>query len=479
MSFIYQKQEIFGNILAKKTLCEGMPKLQYNPSFPSVNNDTNTLNFLSDLLGSLVGIESLKEVVIDSLSHNLEDIELDIKKVLKVALNNIISCDINPSIPDNILHKNYNPNSKGVDLELGKIDFNNIFLMDPTSPSGKLIFSDSESGVNSKDFNSFLFATIQSGQEEGWGSSMLDNNILDIKFNEYGSTNNTLNVKVSEYYSNPANKKKLKDLNNDYIDSIDLLDARELLNKIIDNIFGTISVDQERTRDQLMQEAKINAIIDAILNQEDDIEIDNSYFEFDNDDLTDLELQVDSKLKGEKIVRTSTVYGTSTNINNIADATNPLQDASKNDLPKFLNDAIDKISNDVVSNIPEIDKYTVKLDFIQDIVKNIMRTIGSILLSPKITTILALNFQIIHGQVFENPIDFIVNNKHFMKTVFNGIRETILQIILAKTLKEINELALKSLSETQSEKIKSTKATIASLVGVPFEVTQMMSGILK
>ena len=479
MSIIHQKKEIFGDISAKKTLCGGMPKLQFNPSFPSINNDTNTLNFLSDLLGSLVGLESLKEVVIETLSHKLEDIEVDIKKVLKVALNNIISCDINPSIPDSILHPDHSFTSKGINLEMSKIDFSNIFLMDPESESGRLLFSDVEMGVNSKDFNSFLFSTIQSSQIEGWGSSKLENDILDIKFNEYGVINNTLNVRVSEFYSNPANGKKLKDLNNDYIDSIDLLDGRELLNKIIDNIFGTISVEQKRTKDQLMAEAKLNAIIDSIINQEDDIEIDDSFFKFSNDELTELELGVNNRQKGEKVVRTTTVFGTSTSIDSLTKISDKLNGASKSEFPNFLNDALDSIANDITKNIPEVDKYSVKINFIQDIVKNLMKTIGGILLSPKITTILALNFQIIHGEVFEDPMDFIMKNKYFIKTLFNGIRDTIIQIILTKALKEINELALQSLVELQIEKIKSTKATISSLVGMPFEVTQMISGILK
>lgn len=451
----------------------------FNPSFPSINNETNTLNFLSDLLGSLVGLESLKEVVIDTLSHKLEDIELDIKKLLKVALNNIISCDINPSIPKNILHKNYNPNSLGVDLEVSKVDFGNIFLMDPASESGELLFTDFEGGVNSKDFNSFLYSTIQSGQTEGWGGSVMDNHILDIKFNEYGVKNNTLNIKVSKFYSNPDNGKKLKDLNNDYIDSIDLLNARELLTKIIDNIFGTISVDQNRTKDQLMAEAKLNAIIDKIINQPDDVEIDNSFFEFDNEELVELEFNVDNRHKGEKVVVTSTIFGTSTNLDTLTDISKNLKGANKQDLPQLISEALDKIAEDITSKIPEIDKYSIKIDFIQDVVKNLMRIIGGILLSPKVTTIIALNLQIIHGQTFQDPLDFIIKNKHFIKELFNGIRDTITEIILTKALKEINVLALRSLVETQTEQIKSTKAVMASLTGVPFEITQMMNGIIK
>lgn len=470
MSIINDKKEIFGNIAAIKTLTEGLPKLKLNPSFPSINMDPNTLNFLSDLLSTLVGVESLKDVVIDTLSHNLEGVEQDIKKVLKSELNKIISCDINPSIPTSILHSKYNPSGKGVDLELKKLDFTNLFLMDPHSNSGKLIFNDIDSGVKSTDFNSFLYSTIQDGGTNGWGSSMLENDILDFKFKESGPTNNLLNVRVSEYYSNPANNKKLRDLNNDYIDSIDLFDVSGLLNKIVDNIFGTISTDQKKSKNQLMAEAKLDAIIDGIINQEDDNEIDDSFFKFTNEQLIKFENQVDNQEKGVKVVITSELHETRTNIDTLSEVTKKIRSSDKFELPGIISGALDTISNDITSNIPEIDKYAVKLDFIQDIVKNLMKVIGGILISPKIITILALNFQIIYKEKFDDPIDFILKNKYFIKTIFNGIRDIILEILLTKALKEINVLALLSAADSIKEQINNTKASMMSLLGVPIEV---------
>jgi hypothetical protein len=459
MSVLNQKQAIFSDISARKTLTEGFPKLDITSSFPSISNDLNPLNFLTDLLSTLVGVETLKEVIVETLSHNLEGIEDDIKKLLKKELNRIISCDINPSIPDVLLN-----NSSGVDLEMDKLDFMGLFLMDPYSPSGELLFTNIEDGVHSTDFNSYLYSTIQSEEFQSWGKSTIGENIFDIKFKENGSTNNVINVKVSDYYSDPKNKKKLKDLNNDYIDSIDLFDASELITKIVDNVFGTISTDQNKSKKQLMAEAKLNAIIDDIINQDDDQEIDNSFFEFDNNKLAELELQVENQYKGVKVVNTSSKYEVKTSVDTVRKATKDIKSGDKLEMPGLISGAIDQISNDITKNIPKIDQYAVKLDFIQDIVKNLMKVIGGIILSPKLTTILTLNFKIIFGEVFKDPIDFIMKNKYFIKSIMNGIRDFILKLLLGKNLKEIEELAIKTGKEFAMEQISNTKDMIQSLI---------------
>jgi hypothetical protein len=479
MSVVEQKKDIFGKISAQKVLTGGLPKFQVNPSLPFINNDLNPLNLLNDLLATLSGMESMKDVIIDILATKMDGIEDDIKQVIKQELNRIVSCDINPSIPKNMLHKDYNPTSKGINLELKKIDFNDIFLMDPDSPSGELIFNDYESGVNSKDFNSFLYSVIQSNDTHGWGTSTLGDDILDFTFKEEGDVNNVLNVRVSKKYSDPSSNLKLRDLNSDYIDSIDLLDMREILTKIVDNVFGTVSKEQKRSKDQLLQEAKINAIIDRLINQEDDNEIDDSYFEFDNDDLVKFELQAEERQKGVKVVQTTKGFETSVDLSVLSENSKKIQDSSKEDLSKALRAALDGLSEHVVVDIPKIDKYAIKLDFIQDIVKNLMRVIGTIIISPKIITILMLNFEIIYGKIIDNPIDFILKNKYLMKLILNGVRDIIMDLFLEKILKDIEDLALSAAADVATEQIKITQAITGSLVGIPVEVSRMISGIIK
>ena len=99
MSIIDQKSKVFGNIAAARTLSEGLPKLVTNPSFPSINNDGDSIAFLTDILKSLVGIEKLREIIIDTLSFKLDEMEVEIKTAMKLSLKELVNCGVDPSIP--------------------------------------------------------------------------------------------------------------------------------------------------------------------------------------------------------------------------------------------------------------------------------------------------------------------------------------------------------------------------------------------
>jgi len=99
MGIIYQQREIFGKIAAARTVAEGLPKLVTNPSFPFINNDGDSVAFLVDLLKSLVGIEQLREVIVDTLTYKLDEMEVSIKTAMKLALKDLVNCGVDPSIP--------------------------------------------------------------------------------------------------------------------------------------------------------------------------------------------------------------------------------------------------------------------------------------------------------------------------------------------------------------------------------------------
>ena len=63
MSILSQKQKIFGQVAAARTLTDGLPKLKTNSSFPSINNNGNTITFLCDLIKSLIGYEALQQTI--------------------------------------------------------------------------------------------------------------------------------------------------------------------------------------------------------------------------------------------------------------------------------------------------------------------------------------------------------------------------------------------------------------------------------
>ena len=230
MSILSDKEKVFGNISALRTLTDDFPQLNINNSFPSVNSSANPQQFLIDLVLSLTGFEELRDTLIDILTYASETIEVVIQDALKVQLKSLTSCGVDPTLPLWL-----QSTGDGIEIKVSKIDFFNVFKVDPTTQAGGLMYEDVTAGLGSTDFNTFLYYTIQDeGNSQSW------NDILDFEFNQNASVPfNTLTIKANPDY----NIKTLTELNNDFIDSISLFPSTQLITKLIDGLFGSVSVD--------------------------------------------------------------------------------------------------------------------------------------------------------------------------------------------------------------------------------------------
>ena len=150
MGIIDDKKKVFGQIAAFRTLSEGFPEVTLTDSFPSLNNNASSLDFLIDLLKSLIGFEEMRDSIVDILTFQLRDIELEIKKAIKLELKSIVSCGVDPSLPSFI-------KDTGINIRIDKVDFLNLMKINPSGPEGKFVYDDYASQLNSDDFNTFLY----------------------------------------------------------------------------------------------------------------------------------------------------------------------------------------------------------------------------------------------------------------------------------------------------------------------------------
>ena len=481
MNIYKEKKNVFGEIAALRVSAESYPKKLLN-SIPSININANTLNFLLDLLKSLVGFDALNDALVETLTQNLEEIEYQVKLTLKKALKNMVSCSINPKIPDWFINE-------GVVLEVSKIDFLDIMRVDPTTKAGKLIYEDVASGTLSTDFNTFLYNTIQdNGGISNWGAVTTGTDILGIQFNASGATiddpNNSIIVKTSATY---PSTKKLTDLNNDYIDSVTLFSSPKMINNIVDSIFGLISLEVSKDKKTIERELLINDIIDRIINSDDDVIIDDSYFSFSNEDYADIEYRANLKSIGINKVQTSEDVDSSIRIDTLVSLNDELEQllgetpsgVLNENITTLVRNGINNLADEAAQGADEKDKLSIKFNFMENMLKKLMLAIVNVILSPKLILIFAMNHKIIHDEVFEDPEDFLRKNKWLITVVLESVRDMIIDILLAKVLKEVKKLALDNFIKTQTEKIKAKKAQLASLTGVPNEILRKISGLTK
>lgn len=495
MSIIDQKNKVMANIGALNVITEGLPKFKPTNSFSSMTNSSNITNFMLDLVQSLIGYDELKLNIVDVFSRKLPEIESEIKKVLKQELKSYVSCGVNPGIPAWL--KSTGP---GVTLKISDIDFFEMTKLDPKSPFGFLIYNDSQSGLNSTDFNTFLYSNIElnkadytqnGGTTSSWGSSTTSMDILDLKFSPVGTTdNNIVKINSNVNYDN----KSLTDFNNNFIDSISLfgdpnnIDGSKILNGIVDNLFGTVATTVGKTKEQLKKEAEINECLECIINSDENDVIDDSYFTFNNAQLTNIEIQASNRKKGIRVLETCGNLQAEIPINTLIDVNKVLSGATMNPTGTTspeeakaiaMSNVIDKLAETQASNASTINVPTVKLDFILELIKNFMKSIINIIISPKLVSIFAVNFKIMYGQSSEysGPIDFMKKNKNLIVAMSKTVLEQIVKMLLTLALKYISIKLAKKYKEDTIEQSKNYVAQILTLIGVPTEIIRQIQGL--
>lgn len=491
MSIFDQKKKIMGDIAALNVITEGLPKLKTTNSFSSMNNDKKPIDFLLDLVQSLIGYEELKENIVDLLTKKLPELETEIKETLKIELKGFVSCGINPMMPQFL-----SSNGQGVTIKVSEIDFFEILKTSPTSILGSLIYDDVNSGINSKDFNTFLYSnielnksitTVNGGTVSAWGASVSGSDILDLKFSPIGSTtNNIIKINANSNYNN----KTLTDFNNAFIDSITLfglpgeINGDKILNNIVDNLFGTIALEVPKTASQLTKEGEINEVLNCILDSDENDVIDDSYFEFSNQQLSKIQFNVNNRKNGIRIIETcgnlptSIPLETLLSVNDTFTATTTTPNYIENKV-KAMSDAIDTLSNAAASNSITINIPTIKWKFVLDLIKEFTKSIINIVLSPKLMTLFILNTKIIYGLASETPnaIEFMKKNKQLLIAISKLILEQILKMLLKLALKYIAKKLAKKYSDDTIEQYKNYANQILSLIGVPPEIIKEIQNL--
>jgi hypothetical protein len=475
MSVAQKKAKVFGNIAAAQTLVNNLPRLKKKNSFSSVNNKGDVIGFLTDIIISLLGTVALINAVIDILTKSLGKIEKDIKNALKLELKSIVSCGINPSLPDFL-----KSTGSGIVIEVKKIDFINLFKVDPNTNVGKLLYDDvTPQLVDSTEFNTFLSGVIKNdGQTFSW------NNIFDITFNSVGTAtrpNNTFTIKANSSY----NTKSINDLNNDFINSLTLFNTRNLVVRIIEIIFGSISFSISKSRKQLEEEEMVNRIIDKMIDEDinqDKVIDDETFFTFNNEEMVVIENRSSERQRGIIKIKTTETISSSVPVSSLESFSNTIEASQtekekKEALANSLNQMADESSKNSKNRG---DKYNIKLNFFISIIRNLIKVIVGIVLSPKIVMIFLINYKIVYGPSasYKNAVDFIKKNKKLFRLIIKRIAGMIIKILLAIAMKRITKLISDAVKEKAKEKIANKKTQMLSLVGVPQEVLRRIKGLM-
>lgn len=451
------KQKVFGKIAAVKALNQS-PNIKQINSLSSINNSGNEIDFLLDLFKITGTYNELISVINKILIDELSNIELAIKNELKNNIKSNLSCTIDPKIPLSIINTGFN-------TEVKNIDYYNILFIDPESENGNLIYNE-PFNLTSKDFNTFLYYVIQSGNEQTWSDSFLNRNLLNVRFYESGlNVNNSFNFKINSEYTN----KRISVFNNNFIDSIKLFETKDIISKVFNNITGNISSNTNKTSEQLNAEQQINDIIQKILNSDTDV-IDDSYFMFSNDELSRQELDSFKKSQGIVTLNQETEINTNVNqsvfVSSLTSINNELNSntSTYNNKSDSINNAIDNISNDLSNDVNPSNKQSVKVNLIENIIKNLSLVLSTTIISPKVILLYQINSILLGETPPNNAIDFMKSHKYLISGVAKSVKDKIVQIMVKKITKIIINLVNSEIKSLVKEQINNKLLTLKSLI---------------
>jgi hypothetical protein len=464
------------------------------------NKKAKVVEFLTDLLTILVGFKILIETIVDAFTYYLTKIEKEIKKGLKIELKSIVSCGLNPSIPDFL-----KSTGSGIVIEVSKIDFFDVFKVDPNSSAGKLLYKDITNPLtNSGDFNTFLAGVIQSPNQTFFWNNTSHQPLLQITFYDQGTStrpNNSLVIKAASNYDS----KKLTDLNNDFINTLTLFNTQGIINRILDSIYGSISFSINKSKKQLINEARINTVIEKIMDADANEVINDSYFTFTNDETFKQEENATLRQQGVHILQLSTPTPSAIPVSMLTDMNNQLSLPNlstiqkkaiiANNFTKMANKLTDKNLPNIppipnIPNLPNIpkmpttpsvpDNVSIKFSFTTELFKNFTKTIISSVISPKVIMIFLINLKIVYGPdaVYEDGVDFIKKNKNIFKSLIKGISTIVIKILLGLALKEISKIVAKAIVKKRIEKAKHRKDQMLTLVGVGMQTLNNLANTI-
>lgn len=468
--------EINSKIATLKTVSE-KASVKYKKKVSDINNLMDSILSIYNQLG---GYEDMIKSIEDVLSNKLEDIENTIKSSIKIALKEIISCGIEPSIDDLLI-------LTGVTFDIKKVDPLSIFAIDPTSENGSYAYFNNHEGIKSLDFNVFLYTIIKNSSENTsytgatWNKIENDNTktpLFKASFKEFDQTtnkSNQLTIKIDEIFRG----KKLSFFISQYLDSVKLFNNIQIISSIFDDLLGTKILSANKTSEQLKAEKLISNIVDKIINNidtEDDV-IDDSFYIFSNDEYNQMMEESENKKNGVFVYNKSTNDNLSINQELLLKSINELKTdgllISKQ--TKILTDTIDTITKDLVDKgkIENKNSFSFKFDFIRNIIKKLVNAITLCIFSPKIIFLFSMTSRIYGLEEPSDVVKFIKSNINIYKKIIIKIRDIILQELIDKIKEMLAPLLAKIAIELAKEKysiykkqLNGIKDAISGAIGV-------------
>ena len=460
-------------------ICNILPSLGIIDAAKQLVKETiaNVIRFLLELLLGVFGknIEWIRKNLSKFLAIEVKNFSTNIGLKLDENFKSCFLCKINPTIPDWLV-------DDGFSVEINSFDFKDMFKIRPDSPGGQMLYGGNE------DLNRFLHDVIQSGGEE---KQWVYNNvpIARFKFIERGANvgydstndrgesnnrgkqntdrrNNVINIKLDEKYRGRSIISFVKD----YVKSATpIFYYKKAMTSIISNGYGTIprisNLSIESIRKQVLFDYSLTKMANEGIDNEE-FEIDNTFFTFTDAELAEMNKQVDEQYNGimelpscccgQSTISNSSIISFNQRINKTT--------TLEGDIDVVTN-TLNQITEESTIIYPKDQKAKGVIDFYVNILSNLSTILTSMILSPKINfMIVMLHYMTTKTARFENAPNFITVAKCMVSNILNDVLKKLLyNLLIPNIISSLFNLLKCAMKEVVRKKIEDDIVTWASL----------------
>ena len=318
------KNDALAVINAALTIIDKFPNLNSTNTLLSLDTSTNPFTFLMDAFKNTAGYDTLIRILSNFIVYELEAVEIAVKAILLSNIKNLISCSINPFIPDDLLRE-------GIVFDLRQLDVTDLLQTCPLDPKiGQYFYFGCEEMTKpddtrkSEDFNALLwYMKNRALKREVWGNQRNPetggerpdlnakdekiDGIITLEYNEraigisdaegYGMSiqtpfNNSLHVFIgnTDYTNNDGYQEQL-DVKADKIKS-----AQDELQELEDDITAKQAERTDLFNGLLEQKIGFYEYLQKIEKLTEDVENIQKKINAKNDELNDLNDEYNKKL---------------------------------------------------------------------------------------------------------------------------------------------------------------------------------------
>ena len=393
----------------------------------------------------------------------------------------------------------YQPN-QNLFINVKSIDFLGTLKVDPTSDIGKITYEEKDISFPSFPFamNKELYNRIQNINQEFsiqyssnyQGKSLQD--LFDISYTELNTNTNQPGNYFKVVPKQRVTGQKIKEFIKDYYQSIEIIDFKNIFANLMNLLTGAISIEKGDGKEDLGEFYKIFIIIQRMLGlcfdgtKEIDVSgtakvsendnIDDSFFEFTDLDLSFIDQSVSDTLNGvvefeecENIklpVDTSAIITAINNLIFVPGTSN--------------NNTIENATNITDALTKNPDWLPLKINIDGSFIKEFPKAVVLSLLSPKVVLPLAIVLLALGNETLNlvnSFVDFFKKFKDFVLNIVTKIYGIFTKIIFDLVVQDIKQLISTITLDISIEKRKKTVSVIFALTQLLLKVVDIVKDI--